>query len=75
MRGLSDEDIDALAMALESRLETKLSDKIVDSFEERVTGKLQQAAGKWLFGILMKSVVTALLAFGAYTFGKNGGAG
>jgi hypothetical protein len=67
MRGLSDEDIQALADALEPLL----SEKIVEGFEERVTGKLYKAAGQWMFGLLWKSAVTALFAFAAFTYGKN----
>ena len=71
---LDDKTIDALAAKIEQRLEQKLSDKIVDTFEERVTGKLQKAAGQWLFSLIWKSFLTAALASMAYFYGKNGSA-
>ena len=60
MRKLTDDDAAAIA------------ELTADLLEERFTGNMQKAVGKWVFGVIWKAIMTALLAFAAYTYGKNG---
>ena len=59
MMKLTDDDVAAIAS------------KTADMLEERFTGNMQKAVGKWVFSVIWKAIATALLAYAAYTYGKD----